>query len=130
MPVQNEVLAGRWTGYLTQEEGGYATKYNFEMFFTQNKGRWIGRSRVTVEELFVEMEFTAEYKDKKLTFLEYRMVDNKIRPGMEWCYKKGQLELKEGWWSGLRLEGSWQGATSFGDCIPGDVYLIKEQPRA
>ncbi|MEO1628416.1 MAG: hypothetical protein AAFV25_24935, partial [Bacteroidota bacterium] len=58
-----------------------------------------------------------------------RMIDYKVRDGMEWCDKRYQLVLKreEDDWV---IEGYWQGDTNFSACVPGRIFLRKTSPRA
>ena len=76
------------------------------------------------------MELKGEITNgKHVRFQEIRILDFKTAEGIEWCVKRGQLLLimdEDGW----RLEGFWQGTTSFSNCIPGKILLKKTKARA
>ena len=122
--------SGSWVGTITQDEGGYRSKYDFEIFLQQDGSTVRGRSFVYVDNIYAEMELVGEiHSGLYLRFKEQEIIDYKKFEGMEWCVKKGQLLLKKGK-NGWLLEGFWQGNTTFSDCIPGKVYLEKKVPRA
>lgn len=124
-------ISGLWRGYNTQEAAGsYSTKYDFEIYINEKAGIIIGRSYATVGDIYAEMEIVGEFREGKyLHFQETKVVDFKAEDGMEWCIKKGVLTLFE--MDGkLHFRGTWQGTTSFSNCIPGKVYLDKVKPRA
>lgn len=123
-------FSGSWVGVITQNEGGYRSKYDFEMVLVQNGDKITGRTYVTVEGIFAEMELEGEvHKGSYLRWHETKILHSRKSDGMEWCIKRGQLELKKEK-DLLRLEGFWSGETTFGDCIPGKIVLKKGIPRA
>lgn len=123
-------LAGHWVGYITQDEGGYRSKYDFELYLSQDGRKIEGRSYVYVDNVFAEMKLTGRLKAGIYVELnEEDFVDFRKFEGMEWCLKGFQLVFRQKGEEWI-LEGYWQGTTSFSDCIPGKVYLTKEIPRA
>ncbi|MFT6322278.1 MAG: hypothetical protein ACJAT4_003214 [Granulosicoccus sp.] len=123
-------LTGLWYGKITQEEGGFAPDYTFEIYITQKGNKIIGRSYVYVDEIYASFDISGELNNE--IYLELKdsdILDNKVNDGMEWCLKKYQLVFKMK--NGIpNLEGFWQGKTSFSTCIPGKVFLKKQVPRA
>lgn len=124
-------LAGNWHGVITQNEGGYATEYQFELFLIKEGNKITGRSYVKLDEIYATMELTGELiGSTTLSFQEVKIVDETSREGMEWCFKNGFLILKND--NGLyKLEGPWSGKTKEeSPCIPGDIVLKRISPRA
>lgn len=123
-------LNGLWSGKITQEEGGFAPDYTFEIYITQDGNKIKGRSYVYVDEIYASFDILGEVNNEiYLSLRDNEILDNKVNDGMEWCLKKYQLvfKIKKGISS---LEGFWQGKTSFSNCIPGKVFLKKQAPRA
>ncbi len=123
-------LNGSWVGTITQDEGGYRSDYEFEMYLKQEGDKITGRSYVYVDNIYAEMELVGElHSGFFFRFQEVKMLDFEKFEGMEWCIKKGQLLIKldkDEW----IMDGYWQGNTSFSDCIPGRVKLRRVKPRA
>ncbi|MEM6963869.1 MAG: hypothetical protein AAF573_03820 [Bacteroidota bacterium] len=123
-------LSGLWVGKVTQEEGGYAPSYTFEIFIKHEGNKIEGRSYVFVDQIYASFEMSGSiHSGIYLSLKDSELLDNKVNEGMEWCLKKYQLVLKvkDGKY---HLEGFWQGKTSFSTCIPGKVFLEKKVPRA
>jgi hypothetical protein len=129
LQAQSKHLNGQWKGVITQNEGGYRSEYSFEMYFQQKGNKVYGRSYVYVDKIFAEMELHGFWVDKShIQFTEIKITRCKREANMDWCIKKGNLKLVfEG--SRWRLEGGWSGSSSFGDCIPGKIFLTKVKPR-
>jgi hypothetical protein len=126
-----ENVSGKWSGTITQNEGGYRSSYEFEMFIQQDGNKISGRTFVYVDDIHAEMKFSGEiHSGIYVRFQESEMVDFKKFEGMEWCIKKGQLILKKSGGGPWELEGFWQGNTTFSNCIPGKVHLTQVTPRA
>ena len=123
-------IEGSWWGVVTQNEGGFRSEYQFEIYFIQKGNKLEGRSYVYFDNAYAQMELQGFFLDKNtVLFQEIKVVDFTVLDGLEWCIKRGQLKLntaKETW----ELNGDWAGATSFGPCIPGRVHLKKVKPRA
>ena len=123
-------IAGQWKGTVTQNEGGYKSSYSFELYLTQRGNTVTGRSYVFIEDIFAVIELKGTVKSGKLLFIEEtKILDHRKYEDMEWCIKKMQLVLiyKN---DKLELNGYWQGKSPEGDCIPGEIHLKKEVPRA
>ncbi len=128
--IGQDNLTGLWLGKITQEEGGFAPDYTFEIYITQKGNKIKGRSYVYVDEIYASFDISGEVNNEiYLELKDSEILDNKVNDGMEWCLKKYQLvfKVKKGI---LSLEGFWQGKTSFSTCIPGKVLLKKQVPRA
>ena len=128
--IGQDNLTGLWLGKITQEEGGFAPDYTFEIYITQKGNKIKGRSYVFVDEIYASFDISGEVNNEiYLDLKDSDILENKVNDGMEWCLKKYQLvfKMKNGTPS---LEGFWQGKTSFSTCIPGKVFLKKQVPRA
>ncbi len=123
-------VTGQWKGKITQNEGGYKTSYEFEIYLTQKGNEVTGRSYVFIDDIFAIMELKGKVKGGKVLLLEEtRIVDHKKHEDMEWCIKKAQLLLKKKD-DQHKLEGFWQGKSVIGECVPGKIFLEKEIPKA
>lgn len=123
-------LTGLWLGEITQEEGGFAPDYTFEIYITQKGNKIIGRSYVFVDEIYASFDISGDVNNEiYIELKDSEILENKVNDGMEWCLKQYQLVFKMK--NGIPcLEGFWQGKTSFSTCIPGKVFLKKQVPRA
>ena len=123
-------ISGTWKGIITQDEGGFRDTYDMELFLKQEGTRITGRSTVRVDDIFAVMELEGEITEGGyFRFMEIQIVESKKIETIEWCIKRGQLLVKhekDEW----KLEGLWQGTTSFSSCIPGKIFLKKMVPRA
>lgn len=126
--AQQKPFDGYWTGYLTQEKGGFRPKYYFELRLEQQGNKVTGVSYASVDKIYVEMALEGEIQGDVLKFKETKMVRYTRLEEMAWCFKWGNLRLnrKNSAW---RLEGGWEGNSSFGPCIPGKVFLVKTVPK-
>ncbi len=123
-------INGYWRGTITQDEGGYRSEYILELWIYQKGDSIIGKSYVFVDSIYAEMEISGTlFSDVYLQIKDDRIISHEELEGMEWCIKSYQLLLKQTG-SALRLEGHWQGVTSFSSCIPGKIFLKKSIPRA
>ncbi len=122
-------ISGYWRGTITQNEGGYRSEYVLELRITQKGDSITGKSFVFVDNIFAEMDISGNFHSGiYLQLKDDRIVTHEELDGMEWCIKSYQLLLKKKG-AEWRLEGHWQGLTSFSNCIPGRVYLKKTIPR-
>ncbi|HMO41018.1 MAG TPA: hypothetical protein PKC76_03070 [Saprospiraceae bacterium] len=130
LTAQSEPFTGYWRGVITQDEGGFRPEYGMELYLIQKGDKVTGRTFVYFENVYAEMELEGEVlAGKILQFRETKITAAKRVEGMEWCLKQAVLTLmKTG--DPWRLEGAWNGATSFGPCIPGKILLRKGIPRA
>ncbi|MCB0568274.1 MAG: hypothetical protein KDC66_00845 [Phaeodactylibacter sp.] len=124
-------FSGSWAGKLTQNEGGYTPEYDFELYLVQKGKHITGRSYVKTGRIHAVMELHGEVVDGKwVNLTETRILDNWKYDDMDWCYKTIRLRLfTDG--KRQRLEGGWSGTTgSHADCVPGEISLAKQVPRA
>ncbi len=128
LSAQNNPFDGYWTGYLTQETGGFRPKYYFELKLEQKGNRVTGTSYSSVEDIYAEMTVSAMINGDELVLKEDKILRYTRLEDMAWCFKRCVLKLnkKGGTW---RLEGSWSGNSPFGPCIPGKVFLVKTVPK-
>lgn len=122
-------FSGVWKGTLTQEAGGFAPVYEFELYLKQKGNTVTGRSYVAIGSIYAVMDLKGVLEGSTVHLTETNIVEHWKREDMEWCYKKADLTLyiqgKE-----VKLEGPWSGNTGQSECIPGKIYLKKEAPRA
>ncbi len=122
-------FSGVWKGTLTQDPGGFAPVYDFELYLKQKGNKVTGRSYVAIAEIHAAMDLKGEVVGNVLYFTETNIVEHWKREDMEWCFKQAGLTLAiQG--KQMKLEGPWTGNTGFGECIPGKIYLKKQVPRA
>ncbi len=123
-------LSGKWEGRITQNEGGFKTDYSIIMTLEQKGTSITGESYVFVDDMNATMEVKGVLRGGMLfKYEETKIKDFTKLEDMEWCLKNGQLIFKQDG-NVLKLEGFWQGASSDGPCIPGEVFLTKVTPRA
>ena len=123
-------ITGNWKGVITQDDGGYRSKYEFELYLYQNGDKITGRSYVYVDDIYCEMKIEGTIQGGLMVDIrETEMMDSRRIEGMEWCYKKAELVLQKER-DKYKLTGRWEGITSFSNCIPGRVMLQKVVPRA
>lgn len=123
-------VSGYWKGISTQQEGAYSSEYVFEFKLSQKNDSIIGTAYVYVDSIYAEMRVSGTIENGlHLNIKDDEIVEHEELQGMEWCIKTYQLTLKEqnGIW---KMEGDWQGKTSFSNCTPGKIYLKKTFPRA
>ncbi|MBK7870289.1 MAG: hypothetical protein IPJ74_06160 [Saprospiraceae bacterium] len=123
-------LSGCWRGKITQDQGGFRPEYGMELYLTQKGNQITGRSFVYFDKYYAEMELEGQVLGNKIIqFRETKVSAFKKVDTMEWCVKQAVLTLiKSG--NPWKLEGAWNGATQFGPCIPGKIFLKKSIPRA
>lgn len=126
--AQKEFL-GNWKGVITQDEGGYRSEYDFELYLKKEDQLITGRSYVYVDDIYAEMALSGFILGKKIFhFTESKVVRSRNLPQLEWCLKGAALKLErtgDGW----ELRGRWQGTSGGGSCIPGEIILKKIVPR-
>lgn len=121
-------LNGRWYGTLTQVDGGFSDKYDFEIYIRSEGGNFKGRTYVEVPSVLGVMSFTAKLRAKTFYLEETELLYSRKPEDMSWCFKRMQLRIvkRDGQWY---LEGPWQGSSDYGNCQPGWVSLVKEVPK-
>ena len=68
--AQANPFDGKWTGYLTQESGGFRPKYYFELQLEQKGNKVTGTSFSSVEDIYAEMALTGIINGDELTLKE------------------------------------------------------------
>ena len=123
-------ITGYWKGISTQNEGAYSSEYVFELWLSQKGDTVVGKAFIFVDSIYAEMNVSGSLESGiYLKIQDDEIVEHQELQGMEWCIKTYQLLLKQ--LDGvLKLEGHWQGVTSFSSCTPGRIYLKKTIPRA
>ncbi len=127
------IVEGAWCGELTQKSGGFAENYSFEIYINVREsetGQLIdGRTYIGAKNAFGEMSFTGQLINNTLFLKEKELLYSDKPSMLSWCYKKIQLKLvkKPDEWF---LEGSWEGSSKYGYCLPGRVVLKKIVPQA
>ena len=121
-------LTGKWTGRLSQEQGGLYPEYDFEMILKQTDKKVEGTSKITVNGLFGRIKLKGTFDGKYFKFEEYEIIQEKISENAFWCIKKGTLTLsaQNGFYY---LQGLWTGSAESGDCSPGKLWLSKKIPQ-
>ena len=129
LAAQNN-LSGTWEGTIEQTKGELHSEYDLTMKIVQSGSDIIGRSIISIDGMFVEMEIRGSVHSGIFTQInDTRIIDSKEKDGIEWCDKSYQLiyKVKE---KVKTLEGHWQGNTSFSICTPGKIFLKKQVVRA
>lgn len=123
------VLAGKWTGQLTQGVGGLAKSYVYEIEIKLDGTKVIGTGVIKTGANFGYFRMEGVLKGNDVILKDVEITNEKIRERAAWCIKKMPLKfLFKG--GEYRLEGPWTGYTSRGDCSPGRIYLKKAAIRA
>ncbi len=127
-------VAGHWEGTITRDEGGgKRTVYQMELDLTQKTKEITGFSTVHFDDgtkqYHAKMEVKAKLNGTYLKYLETKVLNADPIPSSDWCIKKADLihRIQD---SKPTLEGIWEGVTSFGECMPGRIFLQKAPPRA
>lgn len=128
LAAQDRPFEGYWTGYLTQDKGGFRPKYYFELNLEQRGNAITGASYSSIENIYAEMQLKGTVNGAELILSEEKILRYTRLEDMAWCFKRCELKLskKGGVW---RLEGIWSGNSPFGPCIPGKVFLVKTVPK-
>ena len=134
-PSANEEVAksdinGYWHGEITQNEGGYRSSYTMELIISEKDGVVTGYSYVSVDDIYATMTIKGKLTNNLLfNAKDITIEDDEVKAGMEWCMKNYILILKKekNVW---KLEGHWNGRTSFSTCTPGKVFLKRIEERA
>lgn len=129
LSAQKLNLSGLWKGIITQNEGGYKPKYEFEIFLHQKGNQLHGRSYVYVDNIYAIVELQGEIHGNEVILQETRIVDSRKIPGLEWCVKAYKLTYSAPNRTPT-LSGSWTGHTQGIPCVPGSVVLSRKAARA
>ena len=123
-------LTGSWHGTITQNDGGYRSTYAIDLIISEKDGTVSGYSYVSVDDIYSQMTIKGTLANNiLLNARDVSITKSEENHGMEWCMKNYILILKkeDNVW---KLEGHWNGSTSFSTCTPGKIYLKKIIPRA
>ncbi len=123
------VIAGKWTGQLTQVSGGIAKQYYYEVDLTLNGTTIAGKGIIKTGSMYGYFRIKGELKGHQVLLKDVEITNEKIRERAAWCIKNMPLQFlyRAG---AYRLEGPWSGYTTRGDCQPGRIYLQKAAIRA
>ena len=122
-------FGGNWEGTITMErEGQIVFSSKFVLSLIQDSSRVEGRSCVWNENAKALFSVSGTIKDNQLTINDLKAIESDQIPLGEWCLKSMLLRLipqrKHD-----KLEGSWQGKTSFSQCTPGKIALKRITDR-
>ena len=123
---------GSWTGIITQVDGATVRYFDMELTVSPEIG---SDSTYSVAAHVMDGEYHAYIVGRafagnkdRLFIAESEIIRSDSIPGMEWCVKRYELKKKMKN-SELHLQGVWGGDTSFGECIPGDMDLVRQVIR-
>ncbi len=131
--VQTDVespLNGFWTGVMSPEGKGYRQSYSLQLIISEKDGVVSGYSYISVDDIYAKTVIKGKLSNNLLfTAKDMSIEEDEVGVGMEWCIKNYVLILKkeDNVW---KLEGHWNGKTSFSTCTPGKVFLKKIDERA
>lgn len=125
-------IKGKWVGTLTQEAGGLASEYNFELFINIEDNKIKGHSTIELNGTKGDLNLSGTIDGLYVQIQEIRLTSSDLtKANASWCIKTMKLtfDFKRG---KFRLEGPWKGYTNkFREpCSPGKIFLKKEAIRA
>lgn len=124
-------ISGVWVGTLSQNQGGYAEKYDFLLQLEQKGNQVIGRAKVGAKEVQAEFLVTGtKQANGTWLFRETRLVVSQKPEYLEWCTKGYQLRLEYSAKGVLILTGPWWGTATSGPCIPGSIRVERKKDQA
>lgn len=122
-------LNGAWKGRILQKDGAFKSEYEIEIYFHQYEDKIVGRSYIETAGIFAEIAFEGEIQSaEKINFQETEIIREEKEEDMEWCIKRVFLSytIIDGT---ARLQGTWNGETSYSTCSPGTIILEKVEMR-
>lgn len=126
----SQKVEGIWTGYLTQNQGGFKNKYNVKFDLKEKDGKISGFCYIEEGKLRSKMEVVGYWNNKsELTLNDLRLIDHKEPESIDWCMKQYNMVLKKSKNNQL-IEGNWTGKTKTVECIPGKIFLSRPKSRA
>lgn len=130
LPVEAsaEIITGTWKGVLTQDRGGFQPEYYFQLKLTEQNGKIVGSSYVSVNSIYANWQLRATLKDNVLYFQETELGRHTQMDDLYWCLKQGKLSLKMVDYQWV-LYGPWSGSSELGGCVPGKIRLTKVVPQ-
>jgi hypothetical protein len=122
-------FGGNWEGVITMErEGKIVTSFKFVLNLIQDSSRVEGRSCVWSQDAKAIFSVSGTIKDNQLIIKDLKAIEADSIPSGEWCLKIMQLKfIPHRKYD--KLEGTWQGKTSFSQCTPGKVALKRITSR-
>jgi hypothetical protein len=121
---------GLWTGYLSQDQGGFKNKYNVKFELKEKEGKISGICFILEGNLTSKMEVEGYWKSKtELVLNDIRLMDHKEPDNIDWCIKQYNMVFKKSK-NNLLIEGDWKGKTKTAECIPGKIFLSRPKLRA
>ncbi|MEL6142748.1 MAG: hypothetical protein AAFU67_14150, partial [Bacteroidota bacterium] len=119
-----------WTGVLTQDQGGYAEEYFFNLQLRKDSDQLVGSARVGVGDIKAEMSLRATQKpDGSWRFEENKILRAQAPEHLEWCLKIYVLKLSYDDKNQLILTGPWWGFSPNNTCVPGKIRLKRPNKR-
>lgn len=120
---------GVWEGIITMEkENKTLQSFKFILHLSQDSTGIKGRSWIWYKDFKANFEVQGEEKNGQIFLKDMKLIEADALPSGEWCEKNMELIIihhkKEN-----RLEGKWQGKTTFSQCTPGKVILKKNTDR-
>ena len=127
-------VSGHWEGTITRDEGGgKRTVYVMDLDLNQKGKELNGISYLHFDngtkKYNAKMEVKGKVNGSYVKYLETKLLNADSIPNADWCIKKADLihRIQN---SSPTLEGIWEGVTSFGECVPGRIFLQKKLPKA
>lgn len=122
---------GNWEGEITMERDGKTTQsFKIVIQLTQDSSGIKGKSWIWNENFKANFEIQGEIKENQMILKDVKLIEGDILPSGEWCEKIIVLLIDTNDLKKDKLEGSWQGKTTFSRCTPGKVFLKKDKDRA
>lgn len=123
------MLAGKWTGKLTQDKGGIARTYYYEIEISLDGQDIVGTGMIRAGRMFGYFNLKGRLEGTKVTLEDIEITNEEIKERAAWCLKKMPLKFRfqEGKY---KLIGPWSGVVPWRDCSPGEIELEKASIRA
>jgi hypothetical protein len=133
-------LSGKWIGFLTQDDGGIADRYHFELeLYANAKGNWSGSSFSFIKQkggkrYVLRLALEASIKGDTVFFEEFRELEyvNELSTNSSYCLKRAYLYwVNESNGKGY-FSGRWEGREpkSGNQCVPGKIELRRPENNA
>jgi hypothetical protein len=129
--AQTYNLRGNWEGTITMERNGriISTCDLLLQIDSDTLDQIEGISWIWFNEKKATFSFKGQIKGDVISLNDTEQIEADTLPSGEWCMKIMSLTLKH-YRKFDRLEGTWQGNTSFSKCTPGKIILKKQIERA
>lgn len=123
------ILSGKWTGKLTQEKGGIAKTYYYEVELSLNGQDIVGTGMIRAGRMFGYFNIKGKLEGTKVTLEDIEITNEEIKERAAWCLKKMPLHFRFQDRK-YKLIGPWSGVVPWRDCSPGEIELEKASIRA